>query len=95
MNNEQQPCTRDHLECYLIQSLLFTVSDDGRGYEFLDTSEYDVRDVDEYRCANCGQNWPVSNKYDSSARAIAWQAALDHLPTVNTSDGRLVRVELA
>ena len=75
----EETCTREDLECYLVQSLLFTVEDSGHAGDFLDSCEYDSGDVDEYRCANCGEYWPVKNKYDSAERASAWQAALAHL----------------
>jgi hypothetical protein len=35
--------------------------------------------IDEYRCANCGDYWPVADKYDAASRAAAWKEALDHL----------------
>ncbi|HEV2639395.1 MAG TPA: hypothetical protein VGX23_29930 [Actinocrinis sp.] len=72
-------CTRDELECYIVCSRRYTVSESGLAKDILNASEIDLHDVDEYRCANCTDHWPVSDKYNDVARAEAWQKALGHL----------------
>lgn len=61
---------------------------------------FDVAGISSYHCANCGRTFDPDG-LDNHDVDHAWQEALDHLPksdnntSVRTSDGRLVRVEVA
>ncbi len=77
--DEQTPCEREDLECYLLQSVAFTVNDSGYAEDYVDRCEYDDTEVDEYTCRNCGNYWPVKNRYDSASVAETWEAALVHI----------------
>ncbi len=77
--NEQRVCTREDLECYLLQSVAFTVNDSGYAGDCVDHCEYDDAEVDKYTCRSCGSYWRVENRYDRASVKQAWEAALAHI----------------
>lgn len=77
---DSRKCELAEVKCYLMKSLVFTVSEQGYVENYITGCEYDREsDVDEYRCTNCGGLWTVKQKYDPVARAETWQKVLDHL----------------
>lgn len=100
--SEQEPCTRDDLVALIPQYNRWSLDENGRPQDFEDSGDIggDFEDIDEFLCNNCCNYFTPEKSegrsYATSAEVeLAWQAALDHLPTVRAGDGRLVRVEVA
>lgn len=77
--NDQRPCRRGDLECYLLQSVAFTVTDTGHADDYIDYCGYDDTQVDEYCCSNCHNYWPVENRCNPASVEQTWQTVLAHL----------------
>lgn len=85
--NNQQPCSQEDLQGYVLQSVLVELTDDGRGDFVIDRCELDLESVDEYYCNNCQRYWRVADRYNTRSRAEAYRAAIRHL-TEDAEAGR-------
>jgi hypothetical protein len=79
MGADRRPCEREDLECYLLQSVAFTVNDSGYAEDHVDTCDYENTEVDEYTCRNCGAYWKVEDRFDRASVKQAGEAALAHI----------------
>lgn len=77
MNNEQQPCMREDLHCWVQVSHQYTVDDDGNPAVFMNSTADDTSGLDEYGCWNCDSYWGF--KCDDKSRMKAWRAAIAHV----------------
>jgi hypothetical protein len=72
-------CARDDLRAYLVRSDDYTVDVDGTAQDYVGSTDFDADDIDEYHCAKCLQYWPVTDRWNTVARAEAWRQAVAHL----------------
>lgn len=76
-DSEKKVCTLEDVEGYVVQSLVFSVTSQGRAEHYIDACDYDPRDVDEYHCMNCDGIWTVKQKYDQAARVETWRKVVE------------------
>lgn len=75
----RRPCERGDLRCWVPVANRYTVDYDGNTIDFMDSTADDTSGIDEYGCWNCGEYWPIEDRYDEADRKAAWGAAVAHL----------------
>lgn len=75
----EEPCTREDLEAIVTCWDRWSVDDNGYADSLTQPGSSDPGDIEEYVCNNCGEYFTPDKTYDSTALALAWQAALKHV----------------
>jgi hypothetical protein len=89
-----EPCKREHLRGIRPTLTHWEVDDNGDAVECLEDYEDDILEVEQYVCLNCHEAWMPGLIFGPRHISTCWEQALDHLPSVTTGDGRIVRVEV-
>lgn len=78
-----EPCNREDLRAAVSIYYMYETKGDGElgncFEEWDDPRLSETSEVEEYFCANCGEYFTPSERFDEDARRKAWQEAFDHL----------------